>query len=543
MKTTAALLVLLLFSAVAAEQGARYLIITRDELTAAIQPLADWKHAAGMQCKVARLSETGSSLYDIHDYIQNAYDNWPVRPEFILLVGHPYYLPSARYGSGGWPFYSDNYYADMAGDHRAELPVGRFPVRTAAQCQTMVAKTLAYERDPWLTDSLWMRSLTTVIREDWDPDDSIYWNDIRYAAALAGAAGFVSCDSFSEMRGHNSYNVRTSVDAGTGLVLFRGCATGNWPPPFEMYPQQMTNGRKLPIILSMTCATMALNPYDSMVGSAWIKAGTAGGLKGAVAFFGNTHSDMGVARVRSVATRGFFTGLFTEGRYQLGLAMLRAKELMYEQFPHKTGDYRGFSLFGDPELKIWTATPRMLTVTHPDSIQPGPREIEITVAHNGNPIAEALVCASMDSAVYSRDYTDVQGRVVLSVNPDDTGLMRLVVTGRNCHPYDSTIVVTTQSGLEDENRPATFPPTARFAAIPTMFRQEVQFTLPAGGRRILIRDVSGRVVGTLGGTARQDVCWDGTDDAGRRVRAGVYFCSLLDRCGLTLARTRVTKLN
>ena len=67
---------------------------------------------------------------------------------------------------------------------------------------------------------------------------------------------------------------------------------------------------------------------------------------------------------------------------------------------------------------------------------------------------------------------------------------------------------------------------------PVMDATEIAFTVPSEGARVTLRiyDASGRVVKTLhDGTAprgRQSRTWTGTDDAGRRVAAGVYFATL-----------------
>ena len=73
--------------------NARYLIITHDNFYEDIQPLAKWKHKKGMRTKVVKLSETGSSASQIKDYIEDAYNNWQIPPEFLLLVGAPNFLP------------------------------------------------------------------------------------------------------------------------------------------------------------------------------------------------------------------------------------------------------------------------------------------------------------------------------------------------------------------------------------------------------------------------------------------------------------------
>ncbi len=62
----------------------------------------------------------------------------------------------------------------------------------------------------------------------------------------------------------------------------------------------------------------------------------------------------------------------------------------------------------------------------------------------------------------------------------------------------------------------------------TIIQHDIAST--AGGVRLTIYDVAGRVVKTFADMptrpGRYQVVWDGTNDAGRQVASGVYFCSL-----------------
>ncbi|MEO0025627.1 MAG: C25 family cysteine peptidase [candidate division WOR-3 bacterium] len=527
MKKCLLFLSLALTAIVFAEEGARYLIIATDALAPIVQPLAEWKHYSGMQCKVVKLSEIGGADTNaIKTYIRNAYNNWPVRPEYVLLVGAPSALPARFYRiQQMYGYYSDNIYGDINSDLYMDIPVGRFPAKSARQCSVMVFKTLAYEKSPDLTDSLWMRRLTTVIRENQDSDDTIYWNDIRIAASLAGSNNFVSCDSLSYLRGNNANDVVNSVTNGTAMVLYRGTGVNNWYEPFAVNPALTNNGNKLPIILSITCETMTLAPGESMVGDAWVKAGTPASLKGAVAFFGNTHSLASsnlTVRKRSAVARAFFKAVFQENNYILGKAMIRAKDSLYRAFAD-VAEYRGFNLFGDPALDIWTDTPRHPLVEHPAEIPPGQQEFPVFVYLNSQPVRNALVCVSMDTTVYEYGYTDNSGLVVFNINPPDTGSLRLVVTGHNLYPYDTLIPVRLTAVTEQ-------PPVSRtvnLTAIPGTFISATRFfwapaEMPAD---ITIHDASGRPVTEIS-NARSGVNWDGTDRNGRKCPAGIYICRL-----------------
>lgn len=542
MKKLLAIILLPFIPIVLAEQGARYLIISTNALAPVVQPLAQWKHYSGMQCKVTTLSEIGGSdTASIKNYIRNAYNTWPVRPEFILLVGAPNALPSRFYRVQGYEgYYSDNFYGDINNDLFMDIPVGRFPAKSARQCSVMVLKTLAYERIPELTDSLWMRRLTTVIRENVDSDDTIYWNDIRIAATLARNNNFVSCDSLSLLRGNDATDVVTSINNGTAMVLYRGSGVGNWYEPFDVNPALTNNRNKLPLILSITCQTMTLAPNESMVGDAWVKAGTPSNLKGAVAFFGNTHtleSSNLTVRKRSAVTRAFFKAVFQEHNYILGKAMVRAKDSLYRAFAD-VAEYRGFNLLGDPSLDIWTDTPRHPLVNHPGEIPPGPQEFAVRVYLNEQPLNHALVCVSMDTLVYEYGYTDTAGLILFNLNVPDTGFLRLVVTGHNLYPYDTTIPVR----LTDVAELNPLPLRIKLNAIPRTFESGTRlFWEPQELKaNITIYDPTGRPI-TRMLNCKNGIIWNGTDHPGRKCPAGIYLCQL-ELPGVSSATLKLIKL-
>ncbi len=537
------LLVLALICAVGlcyAENYAKYLIICADTLYNSIQPLAEWKQATGLSTRVVKLSTIGSDTNSIRHFVRVAYDSGPVRPEYLLLVGSPLMLPAGLYWTHGWlNCSSDNIYADVNGTIEAEITTGRYPAWTPAQLDVMVAKTLMYEKTPDLTDSLWMRRLTTIIREDMDPNDSIYWNNVRNAARKAAAAGFVNCDSLSYLHGHKSTAVMNSLNAGTGLVMYRGSAINIWYTPFDsVKPGRLTSTNKLPIICSITCQTMTLAAYDPpMMGDSFMRAGTLSDLHGGVAYFGNTHPAHGVGIVRSKIALGFFDGLFDENIWKLGKTVLYAKHQLYAAFPDSINDYRGFGLLGDPDLGVWTATPKILTVEHPSDIFPGPQQLHVTVSTNTIPVANALVCASMDTTVYACDSTDSTGAVDLTIAPLDTGEIRLVVTGRNLYPYDGYIHVNATAVSE----PAPVGPGAfaGLTATPAVVTRTCRLSwspVLASQAQVCVYDAQGRHVLSL--SARGSSLVLSTSS----LASGVYLAVLRDRFGQAHGQVRITKL-
>lgn len=538
MKATVLLFAAVVFGAALAEDGARYLIITPDAFYSSIQPLARWKQACGMSCKVVRLSEVGYDTTAIRRYIRTAYGTWPVRPEYVLLVGAASVMPARQYRYENYVVSSDNAYADLDDSLPAELPVGRLPATTTAMLDAMVAKTLDYEQTPDLTDSLWMRRLTVIVRDINDPDDSVYWENVHRAVQCAEAAGFVNVDSISSLRGGTAGDIINSVNRGTGIVLYRGAANGTWHYPFSVQPSLVTLERRLPIVLSITCATMTLVPYEEMLGDSWMRTGSAAAPRGAVAFFGNTHSASDVAAVRSAVCRGMLDGVFGEGIYKLGKACLRAKQQLLTEFPSRISDYRGFNLLGDPDLSIWTATPRLPSVSHPQTIRPGAQQFLVTVANGLTPIANALVCVSMDSTVYAYSYTGAQGTVALDISPVDTGEMRLVVTGNNLYPYDTQVAVA----LTDIDDRSSASPKGALVVEPTLFAPGTRISCSVPNTSSLaIYSASGRLELKAGATDTP-LFWDGRDQQGRRCEPGVYLCVATDASGRILASAKLVRM-
>lgn len=415
-----------------ARTGARYLIICPDSYTQTLQPLSDWKTKKGMKAMIVPLSVTGNTAALIKNYIVNAYNTWEIRPEYILLAGLGTILPN----SGT----SDDYYADMTGNYRIELSVGRLPFTSIDQCNLHVAKILGYERTPFIDDTAWFRKGTTIVRED-NPPDAYYQADCRYIRNLMLVNGsFIHTDSFISYypytAGHNSSHVMSAINDGRAYVVYRGQGTSNWWSPFNAVdPNSMTNGFKLPVVISGTCYTMYLNSTGSY-GDRFLNAGTAQNPKGSVAYFGTTQ--IGSSVYRSVVSKGFFKALFEERIYILGDVTKRAKFILDSLYNNQTS-YAEWNLFGDPEMRLWTQTPRKLIVTYDSLIPLTQNYISVTVQNYlGAPLAQALVCVMRDTTIYAYDYTNSQGQINLPIQSQTPGIISVTVTATNHIPFEGT---------------------------------------------------------------------------------------------------------
>ncbi len=421
------LLSLFLASIVLAQTGAKLIIICPDSYLSAVQPLADWKTKKGIKTIIAPLSVTGSSSSQIKNYILNAYNNWQIRPEYILLVGNGSLVPAS--GS------SDDYYANMDVNYRIELSIGRLFCTSLDQCNTQIAKILGYERNPFLEDSTWFRKGTTIVRED-NPPDQYYQADCRYIRNIWLNAGFMVTDSFLSTQGHNSTNVMNAINNGRTFVVYRGQAVTNWWSPFNnVDPNATTNGYKLPVVVSGTCATMSLTSTGYQ-GDRFVTAGTAQNPKGAIAYFGTTNTGSAISVYRSAVTRGFFRAIFENKIYYLGDAAKRAKFYMDSMMPSQAR-YQEWNLFGDPTLCLWTTTPKRNIVIFDSVVPQSANNFTVTVRdHLGLPVRDITVCIRMDTTIYAVGLTNSQGQVVLPIQPRWAGFMEVTVTGQDFIPYE-----------------------------------------------------------------------------------------------------------
>lgn len=438
-RTFVQLIVLLALAATALAappvDGARYLIIAEDAYVGLVQPLADWQTARGLAARVVPLSVAGANQAAVRSYIRNAWNNWPVRPEYVLLACSPAAL-------SGYQYYDDTYYGDMTGDYLMEIPVGRLPAENAVEMRTMVNKTLYHSLLPDTADLTYLLKGATAIGDE-DPrrPDPYYENDCRLAHAYWRTRGYTRIDSLHNFRGDSSPQLTAVFNDGRGFIGFRGVAGGFLGGYWDFIPDtSWQNGPRLPVFIAATCATSSVAPGEEMLGNLAMRFGTPEELGGAVAYFATTLLDMQVSQYRSAVFRGFFDAAFGENAADLGAATLRGR-FRCDSLYHIPYRYAEWALFGDPALPLWTGLPAPLAVSHAPLIHTGAQSFTTTVQSSDAPVAGAVVCLWQDSTVYAVDTTDAAGVSSIAISPTLPGVLKVTVTGRGLRPYRGECVV------------------------------------------------------------------------------------------------------
>ena len=160
---------------------ARLLIVSHPDFVDGLAPLVALRQSQGWTVDVVEVGEVlrqwGDGIFDpqpIRDYI--AFAALERGTEAVLLVGGDTsdylnhlgsgsmsFVPSIHARTGATVFFApaDGLYVDVTGDDVPDLAIGRFPVRTVAELDALVAKTLAFE------DGLDRRTLLAV-SDDFD---------------------------------------------------------------------------------------------------------------------------------------------------------------------------------------------------------------------------------------------------------------------------------------------------------------------------------------------------------------------------------------
>lgn len=330
-----------------------YLIITPDKYYDEIQPLAKWKRDKGLFVAVTKLSSIGAAptATQIRDYIKKAYENHAV--EYVLLVGDTDTLPGYYYTDAGGTI-TDYYYAlvtESGGvfDYLPDLAVGRFSGRSKAEITHMVAKSVNYEKTPLAGP--WKSRALCISDAGYFQITSDHNHD------LLEAHGFTTDKLYASLGNATAANTAAAINNGRLLVSYRGhgSPTGWNTTGFSNTDvNALSNGAKLPVIISPTCLT---GEYDyatsDCYSETWVKGYGATAPLGAAAYWGSARVSYG--GYNDELSKGAFQDILESGDHVIGNVVNNAKLHMLNAYGADGTallELHMFNLFGDPGLQI-----------------------------------------------------------------------------------------------------------------------------------------------------------------------------------------------
>jgi Peptidase family C25/Secretion system C-terminal sorting domain/Propeptide_C25 len=174
---------------------------------------------------------------------------------------------------------------------------------------------------------------------------------------------------------------------------------------------------------------------------------------GAVALILNSRDGWGVHGSTNGSSqyfdREFFDAVFGEGIHAVGQANDDSKMDTIWNIDYGANRYCFYTLnlFGDPALKLWTAQPTELSVSHPLTVYIGEPDVPVSVMENDLPVAGALVVVySSDYSIYDTAVTDEAGVAMLHPLTTAPGSLQFAVTATNHLPYSGEATVEEPAG-------------------------------------------------------------------------------------------------
>jgi hypothetical protein len=427
-----------------------YLVIVPDEWQGNVSPLAEWRRRKGFNVFVRNLTQVGGGTANaVKAYIQNAYDNWPIPPSFVLLVGDVdrigYFTGQ---GTGNPP--TDLDFSLCAGaDYFPDIDVSRASVATAAQLDSLVANIVGYEKQTLSGGTTWLKKQYFIASADAN-NHQVTENTHAYVMQRIRARGVV-CDSLWLYYGSGT-PIGTALDGGRSWVTYSGHGGEDcWADPSPNFDlaavHALTNTDLIPFVQTYACLSgnFASLSYPECFSEAWIR----NGRRGALAHIASSVTSFWTED--DTLERRVFDYMFDSSCTWIMGGFNKAKVRFFQQMGSGGTTRRYFEMYnlmGDGAIDVYSLEPEQLTVTHPPVIPIGAYPMTVTVQAAGGPVAGALVCASgrADTSVFVTGYTDASGEVLLNVTTSAPDSILVTVTGHNLVPYLGVALALPTSG-------------------------------------------------------------------------------------------------
>jgi hypothetical protein len=426
-----------------------YLIITPDAWYDNVLPLAQWRRQRGYAATVTKLSEIGGgSAPQVLAYLQQAYDNWPVKPSYVLLTGD---VDNIGYFTGQGPDnpLTDLNYSLLSGsDYLPDICVSRASVADAAQLDSLVAKTIKYEKNQWLNGTEWCRKAFFIGSAD-AGNHTVTEGTHRYCMATIRPFGVI-CDSQYLYYSNTRQTTMDKLNEGRAWCIYSGHGgETEWAehsPQFDVAATHaLANTDKTPFVATFACLSGSYASVGECFSESWIRAGDQGAISHLASSVTSYWTE------DDTLQRRLFDCLYDSSYTWVMSAITRAKLWYFDQMGNNSTTRRYFEMYnlmGDGAVDIYSDVPAPLTVTYPSVIPLGAYNLHVTVERSGTPVGNALVCAAgrNDTTVHVAAWTNSSGLADLLLTTSAPDSIYLTVTGHNLAPHLGAVLALPSSG-------------------------------------------------------------------------------------------------
>ena len=415
-----------------------------------IENLLDWRHKRGYTVYTASTSQTGTSTNSIKNYIQNAYEDFDPKPEFVTLIGDvsgSYSIPAFTENWSGYSGKGDNPYGLLNGDDLyPDVVIGRMSVENSSDIATVVNKIIHYEKASYIaqTGTDWYESAALA----GDPSNSGVSTIITnmFINDMLDEYEFENVDT-QYNNGWSSF-MSNKLNSGVLFLNYRGYigvsgfGSGNI--------NNLNNGYMLPFATVLTCDTGSFGSSwgGEALSESFFRAGSENIPKGAIASVGTATSGTHTM-YNNIVDMGIYWGLFPGNAQTAGEALVHGKLHLIKTYPSNSGNMVNIfthwnNLMGDPATHLWTDTPRELSVNYNSNLSLGSNFIEVAVNdENNNALKDALVTLLMgNDIIFENRLTDNSGNAFFHIEDIPEGSISVTVTMKNKIPHEGTISVT-----------------------------------------------------------------------------------------------------
>lgn len=406
--------------------GEEFMILTHPDFLDAANTLAAWKREKGITTNVYTCG-TGSDIEgretneEIDDFIESHYNGVAIRPSYILLLGDAEFIaPFNLNGVGSdWPY---AILGSLASDLIPDFGLGRIPVDTLTQANTVVNKIINYEKTP-PTDNAFYSHATVASQFQCCRDDvaqsGVDWRTFIEVSEFArnvmqtagktvdriytktGPAATVPNRYYdltllpADLRSGSGYawagtttDITNAWNAGRFLMIHRDHGwEGGWSHPSFSYTSAdaLTNGSLLPVVFSVNCSS---GLFDNETAGG-VYGTTATGVYfserllrkangGAVGILGDTRDSP--SWPNTALLKGFMDAIWPSAlpaygtatvQRRLGDILNHGKLFMLSQIPVPSAgvilddalfELRAWHVLGDPTMEIWRNNPSLLVL-------------------------------------------------------------------------------------------------------------------------------------------------------------------------------------
>jgi hypothetical protein len=447
--------------------GKRYIVVSRTAFDTQTPQFVEWKTRQGYGVQVVTLESLGytnpnsdACMDATKAVIQNAYDTWPDGLDFVLLVGDINGNNQAgsiytkkfynEFYYQGYMFH-DQWYSYLEGsDVFADIMVGRFPDSNASRMNYQLAKTIGYEKTPYINGTWQKSALMTLKANHYDSSVNNHITAAKnFVSDELSAWGMNVTERFQNQA--NSSQILPVVNQGVTFYNCRvsSCDGTDWNGTFSSYDvDYVNNTNKLGVWTVLSCSSARFDASDYATTAELLLRrdyNDPANPKGALAFIGSQAYTSYL--FNDPLDQGIYLAWTDSGATMVGQSILSGKLYAWNHATGLTAGERNsgmheYTVLGDPSVQVFTDVPGTSSVTlSPSQVAVGTTTnvtATVTTPARG-PIHGALVCLRKSSEVYVWGYTNASGQVTLAVNPTTSGDVDVTMTAYNVRPYLGTL--------------------------------------------------------------------------------------------------------